>query len=167
MYLKNLAVVLLITVFTGCAKELPEAVSEDAVTSLLVCILGNKCLLPRTDETIRGEQVYAVDAQTETVNIKYFFTDKGRFGISVKLNSHRQTLIEDLDLDGTVDRVTDTVEGVPNIVIVYGHETSDRYRTAQDLYIRAMDIAVKFLIPPELQETVKRQGKIRKKKPQI
>lgn len=160
MYLKKF-VALLSTLFTlSCAEEPLPMVSEDSITALMACVMVNRCRgAERTIEMVRGEVITGVKIKNADVHVKYFFTDQNRFGVSWTLPDKKQLLLEDNDLDGRVDRITETVDRPDGMVIVYGPEVRERYVRGQEMYVKAMKIAEKLLIPPELQDALKSMPK--------
>ena len=152
------AVAVLAGVLLYTKEDPPAVVSEDTIAALVACIIANKCQVARGQENIRWELVASVKIYEDQVKITYFFTDRDRLGVSFTFSEQRKVLVEDLDGDGVIDRVTQTTERPDGMAITYGREMPKRFLAAQRLYLGAMLIAEKKIIPPELLDAIRRDG---------
>lgn len=146
--------------FTKVLTERPPIVPKETILGLISCISDQTCLTPTfLNETDRGEIILAVVALNEGLSIYYFVTSNMRFGTVVVSNDGTtQTLLEDLDTDGVVDRVTQTF--VNKQRFVYGREIPALHEQAQKLYMNVMHIAVIAIIPAKVLTDAMHQGRL-------
>lgn len=170
MFSNNLLVAFVVFSLLGCSPEqVPQPtiggvpvrtdVDTRTITALLACVVPATCVTPGKVETVGEEMLYATAYKEDQVSIQYFFTSEARFGVSITMSPTRKILLEDNDLDGIAERVTQTDVNDPKKVIVYGVEKKDKWWAAQVMYAEAMGVAEKQVIPPQLLDAARKQVK--------
>lgn len=146
--------------YTKVLTERPPAVPQETILGIISCISDQTCRTPTfLNETNRGEIILAVVALNEGLSIYYFVTSNMRFGtIVISTDGTTQTLLEDLDTDGIVDRVTQTFENKKRFV--YGREIPVLHAQAQKLYMNVMHFAESAIIPSKALNDALQQGKL-------
>ncbi len=128
-------------------------VEQEKIVALAACIVADTCHKRVARQIIGDEAVRSVSIETNGTNIVYLFTNTGRLGIFID----KDLFVEDIDLDGNIDRITKKLKGKPIAVHAVGDDDfSEYFHGAQKLYLIAMEKSV-VLVPLQMRGEEKRK----------
>lgn len=146
---------ILIAGLVGCQKPVEEVVPQEQYVGLLACMMGDLCRVQTRIATLDHVVYYSIKTVFEGNEVSFRIFDNGIAAVTYAKTKEQQTLLEDLDMDGKIDRVTITI-GDGSRVMVYdsGHQWFwENFSGWQGMYVRAMNEAWTRIVPDDIRRS--------------